>query len=251
MTGFFECIVRGFPFVLSLSKHSFGFRSRLRSPAPLPLCFILAALSVFIAAPALPAEDPIPPGGPPIAKSLFLIASPNLMDPNFRHTVVLICEHNGEQGTLGVILNRPTDVLLAEALPQVPVLKATSYIVFWGGPVQQSSLLMLFRLTQAPPEPKEVLRGVYLGAGPETLTQVITKPNPTETVRAYAGYAGWAPGQLEYEMSLGSWAVVTADAASIFDKDPAGLWMEMLDKLRAPRVIHSHHPSLSSVISVP
>jgi putative transcriptional regulator len=212
---------------------------------------LFTPFSLFPPSHALSAEDPTPPGGPPIARGLFLIASPNLMDPNFRHTVVLICEHNGEQGTLGLILNRPTDVSLAEALPQVSVLKATSYIVFWGGPVQQSSLLMLFRLAQAPPEPKEVLRGVYLGAGPETLTQVITKPNPTETFRAYAGYAGWAPGQLEYELSLGSWAVVTADAASIFDRDPAGLWMEMLDKLRAPRVIRSHHPSLSPVTPVP
>jgi len=180
-----------------------------------------------------------------ITKGIFLVASPHLMDPNFRHTVVLICEHNHEQGTLGVIVNRPTDVLLSEALPQVPILKATSYQVFWGGPVQQQSILMLFRLTQPPAEPKEVMNGVYLGAGPDTLTQVITKPNPTETFRAYAGYAGWAPGQLEYEMSAGSWAMVSADTASIFDKDPGSLWVDMLDKLRAPRVIRSEQPPVT------
>lgn len=191
----------------------------------------------------LAAEDSAPPSEiNRLTKGAFLVASPSLLDPNFRHTVVLICEHNHEQGTLGIIVNRPTDVLLAEALPQISVLKATSYQVFWGGPVQQHSILMLFRLTKPPEEPKEVMNGVYLGAGPETLSQVITKPNPTETFRAYAGYAGWAPGQLEYEMSAGSWGIVSADSASIFDKDPGSLWVDMVEKLRAPRVIRSNRP---------
>jgi putative transcriptional regulator len=194
---------------------------------------------LFSPVPALAAEEPVPLDRPPIAKGLFLVASPNLMDPNFRHTVVLICEHNDQDGTLGLIVNRPTGVPLSEALPHIPVLKGTSYVLFWGGPVRQDSVMMLFRLAQAPAEPKEILHGIYLGAGPEALTQVITNPNPTETFRAFAGYAGWAPGQLKYEMALGSWAVVAADSASLFDKDPAGLWMDMLDKLRAPRVISS------------
>src|SRR5574341_93997 len=220
------------------------FRVRLRRillvwiiAAVLPPFPPVSPLSLVSPFPSLAADEPAPSAGPPIAKGLFLIASPNLMDPNFRHTVVLICEHNAEQGTMGLIVNRPTDVPLVEALPHLSILKATSYVLFWGGPVQQNSVLMLFRLAKAPTDPKEVLSGIYLGAGPETLTQVITNPNPTETFRAFAGYAGWAPGQLEYEMALGSWAVVTADSASLFDKDPAGLWMDMLDKLRAPRVI--------------
>jgi putative transcriptional regulator len=189
------------------------------------------------------AEDASPSDSNRVTKGIFLIASPNLMDPNFRHTVILVCEHNQEQGPLGLIVNRPTEVLLSEALPQIPVLKATSYQVFWGGPVQQHSILMLFRLTKPPDEPKEVMSGVYLGAGPDTLSQVITKPDPTETFRAFAGYAGWAPGQLEFEMSSGSWAIVGADAASIFDKDPGTLWVDMVEKLRAPRVIRNDQTS--------
>ena len=216
----------------------------MRRTLPLAGVFLCVQL-VCVPAPRLAAEGSTPPTGESkrIMKGTFLVASPNLSDPNFRHTVVLICEHNHEQGTLGVIVNRPTDVLLSEALPQISVLKATSYQVFWGGPVQQHNLLMLFRLTQPPTDPKEVMTGVYLGGNPDTLTQVITKPNPTETFRAFAGYAGWAPGQLEYEMSLGSWAIVTADAASIFDKDPNGLWVDLVEKLRAPRVIRFHEPS--------
>jgi putative transcriptional regulator len=177
-----------------------------------------------------------------ITRGVFLVASPNLMDPNFQHTVILVCEHDQQQGTLGLIVNRPTEVLLSEALPHVQVLKATSYQVFWGGPVQQQNILMLFRLTEPPPNPREVLTGVYLGGEPDTLNRVIVQPNPTETFRAYAGYAGWAPGQLEYEMSAGSWAVVGGDAASVFDRDPAHLWTDMLDKVRAPRMIQAYEP---------
>jgi len=208
---------------------------------------ILLSLDIACLTPGLlAAEGPTSPSeSNRLTKGAFLVSSPNLMDPNFRHTVVLICEHNHEQGTLGIILNRPTEVLLSDALPQIAVLKATSYQVFWGGPVQQQSILMLFRLTKPPEEPKEVMTGVYLGAGPDTLSQVITKPNPTETFRAYAGYAGWAPGQLEYEMSLGSWGIVSADTTSIFDKDPGSLWVDLVEKLRAPRVIRSNQPMMT------
>ena len=204
----------------------------------LPLtCVLLSLLPVLLSVPLLSAEEPTPPSHPRLSKGLFLVASPNLLDPNFRHTVVLICEHNDRDGTLGVILNRPTGVLVSEALPDVPVLKATSYVLFWGGPVQQDTVLMLFRLGQTPPGMREVLPGIYLGGSPDALEQVITKPNPTETFRAFAGYAGWAPGQLEFEMAMGSWAIVSADSASIFDKDPTSLWMDLLDKLRAPSPI--------------
>ncbi|MBI4401460.1 MAG: YqgE/AlgH family protein [Nitrospirae bacterium] len=175
---------------------------------------------------------------PPIGKGVFLIASPNLMDPNFYQTVVLICEH-GPEGTLGVVINRPTDIRLSEALPKLAVLKGTSYVLFSGGPVQVNGILMLFRVTEAPTDTREVLKGIYLGGNLETLERVITRPKPTETFRAYAGYAGWAPGQLEYEMAMGSWATLPADSASIFDKEPTSLWPDSLATLKGPRVIRS------------
>lgn len=175
---------------------------------------------------------------PPLGKGIFLVASPDLPDPNFRHTVVLICEH-GSEGTLGVIVNRPTDVLLSEALPAVPVLKGTSYVLFAGGPVQPGGILMLFRVTEVPTDARQVMEGIYLGGSMSMLERVITQPQPTETFRAFAGYAGWAPGQLEMEMAMGSWATVRADSVSIFDKDPANLWPELLETLRRPGVVRS------------
>lgn len=184
------------------------------------------------------AEERNPGALPPLGKGVFLVASPNLTDPNFRQTVVLICEY-GPEGTLGVIVNRPTEFLLSEALSKLPLLKGTSYVLFLGGPVQPNGILMLFRVGQKPADTRQVVEGVYLGGNMDTLERIITQPKPTETFRAYAGYAGWAPGQLEFEMSMGSWATVQADSSSIFDKDPASLWSDMLNTLSAPRVIRS------------
>jgi putative transcriptional regulator len=75
------------------------------------------------------------------------------------------------------------------------------------------------------------------------LDRVITRPEPTETFRAYAGYAGWAPGQLEAEMATGAWATVMADSLTVFDKDPAQLWQDLLEQLLKPRVISSNPSS--------
>jgi putative transcriptional regulator len=204
------------------------FPGSLRSLSALVLCYLVVPSAIALAEAA--------PQAPAIKKGVLLVAHPSLTDPNFRQTVVLVCEHNAE-GTLGVIINRPTLVLLSEALPSVSVLKGTSYVLFAGGPVQPDGIVMLFRVAETPEQLRKVLDHVYLGLSREILEQVITKPSPTETFRAYAGYAGWAPGQLEFEMAMGSWAVVPADPASIFDKAPETLWTEMIEALQAPRVI--------------
>jgi putative transcriptional regulator len=169
---------------------------------------------------------------------MFLVASPSLADPNFHHTVILICEH-GLEGTLGLVINRPTDMLLSEALPAVPVLKGTSYVLFVGGPVQPEGILMLFRAVLEPADTRRVLDGIYLGGNLSIMERLITKPEPTETFRAFAGYAGWGPGQLQYEMAQGSWVLRPADTVSIFDKDPGGLWSELIETGPAPGVIRT------------
>ena len=171
-----------------------------------------------------------------VKKGVLLVASPSLEDPNFRQAVVLIVEH-GPEGTLGLILNRSTKVLLSEALPDLTVLKGTSYRLFAGGPVEPSRLLLLFRLKEPPADARLVFDGVYVGGTPKVLERIITQAKPTETFRAFAGFAGWAPGQLEAEMLLGAWAILPPDSIGIFDQDPATLWQDCISRLQAPRVI--------------
>ncbi|MDF0645835.1 MAG: YqgE/AlgH family protein [Nitrospira sp.] len=171
-----------------------------------------------------------------VKKGVLLVASPTLGDPNFRETVVLIIEH-GEEGTLGVIVNRPTGVLLTEVLPDIAALKGTTYRLFAGGPVQPTQLLVLFRLKEPSAEARSVFDGVYVGGTPTMLERVIKQPKPTETFRAFAGSAGWAPGQLAYEMNQGAWATLPPDSAGLFDRDPSTFWQDCIDRLQAPRGI--------------
>jgi putative transcriptional regulator len=171
-----------------------------------------------------------------VKKGVLLVASPALSDPNFRHTVILIFKH-GPEGTAGLILNRSADVLLSEVLPDLIALKGTSHRLFVGGPVQPTQLLMLFRLTHPPVGAQQVFDGVYVGGTKALLERTVTEPKPTETFRAFVGFAGWAPGQLEFEMHQGSWGVLPPDSFNLFDKDPATLWPECLTRLQAPRVI--------------
>ena len=190
-------------------------------------------LTVLPAVPAL-AEKEFSPSS--VEKGVLLVASPSLEDPHFRQAVVLVVEH-GPGGTVGLILNRSTKVLLSEALPDLTVLKGTSYRLFAGGPVEPSRLLLLFRLKEPPADARSVFDGVYVGGTPKILERIITQAKPTETFRAFAGFDGWAPGQLKYEMLQGAWAILPPDSIGIFDKDPAVLWSDCLSRLQAPRVI--------------
>ena len=189
-------------------------------------------MSVLPAAPVLASMEFSPSS---VAKGVLLVASPSLDDPNFRQAVVLVVEH-GSEGTVGLILNRPTKLLLSEALPDITVLKGTSYRLFAGGPVEASRFLLLFRAKELPTDARPVFDGVYLGRTPRAMERIITQAKPTETFRAFAGFAAWAPRQLEAEMLLGAWAILPPDSG-IFDKDPAKLWQDCIDRLQAPRVI--------------
>jgi putative transcriptional regulator len=213
-----------------------SFLCRLLPGALLSLSALIPSYLIGLPELVVAENRPEVPSALAIKKGVLLVAHPSLMDPNFEQTVVLVCEH-GTEGTLGVILNRPTAVPLSEALPNLSVLKGTSYVLFAGGPVRPDGILMLFRIVEAPDRLSKILERVYLGLSREILERVITDPHPTETFRAYAGYAGWAPGQLEFEMAMGSWAVIPADPSSIFDKAPETLWAELVEAIQAPRVI--------------
>ena len=195
--------------------------------------FLLGGLLTVLYAPSVLAEVEFVP--PSVGKGVLLVASPSLDDPNFRQAVVLVVEH-GPEGTVGLILNRSTNVLLSKALPDIAALKGTSHRLFAGGPVEPNRFLLLFRLKEPPAGARSVFDGVYLGRTPRVLEGIITRAKPTEAFRAFAGFAAWVPRQLEAEMRLGAWAILPPDSSSIFDKDPATLWQDCLSRLQGPRV---------------
>jgi len=178
---------------------------------------------------------------PSLGKGIFLIASPTLRDPNFRQSVVLLCEH-GPEGALGVVVNRPTAMHISEVLPQVPVLESQRHVLFSGGPVQPNHVLLLYRLTQEPPDTHHVFDGVYLGGDTTSLERVLATPAGTEAFRAYLGYSGWGPGQLEQEMKTGSWITLPADPTVVFEKDPSRIWPDILRSLGKPYDLYADMP---------
>lgn len=176
-----------------------------------------------------------------LGKGIFLVASPALRDPNFRQTVVLLCEHSPE-GALGVVVNRPTGMLVAEALPQIPVLEGQRHVLFCGGPVQPNHVLILYRMAHEPSDTHHVFDGVYLGGNLEALEQVLMMPTGSEAFRAFIGYSGWGPGQLEEEMKTGSWITLPADPTVVFQKDPACIWPDILRSLGEPYDLYAEMP---------
>lgn len=195
--------------------------------------FILAGLVMILFAIPAQAQQEFSPRS--VEKGVLLVASPSMSDPNFHQTVLLILEH-GRGGTVGLILNRPTNVFLSEALPDFTVLNRTNHRLFVGGPVEPTQLIMLFRLTQLLPDTRQIVDGIYVGT-PRVLERIMTQPKPTETFRAFAGFAGWAPEQLEHEMLEGAWGVLPPDPDSLFDHDPTTLWRESVARLQVPRTI--------------
>jgi putative transcriptional regulator len=160
----------------------------------------------------------------PPAPGKFLVASTDLLDPNFVETVVLLVDYSSE-GALGVIVNRPTDTLVSEALPELGELSESSGRIWLGGPVAQWQLVMLARSETELAQARPVMGDLYFSASRSALESVVTEQGE---YRLYAGYAGWSAGQLDQEIERGGWRVMAAEIAMVFDPAPLDLWDELI-----------------------
>jgi len=170
-------------------------------------------LLLFLATPASAQPQQDPPNG------LLLVAKPGLTDPNFRETVVLVTQ-SADSSTVGVILNRPTPGKHEK----------TGEAVSFGGPVMREVLVALYRAERAPEAAAfHVLKGVYLTMHPQNIEPL---PGTRGERRLFAGFAGWAPGQLESELARDDWFVLPASAELLFRKNTSGMWEELVRKAR-------------------
>jgi putative transcriptional regulator len=176
----------------------------------------------------------------------LLAATPLLGDPNFRRTVILIVEDEPEEGTLGVVLNRPTEVQVGQVLESWTELVTGPSVVFKGGPVSPNSALAL-ALACGDDEPLgwRSLDGshltariglVDLEAPPELLAGGIT------SLRVFAGYAGWGPGQLQSEIEEGAWYVLPGEPTDAFLSEPEQLWPAVLRRQGGEFAIVATYP---------
>ncbi|MEJ7893889.1 MAG: YqgE/AlgH family protein [Solirubrobacteraceae bacterium] len=160
----------------------------------------------------------------------LLIAGPTLQDPNFVRTVVLVGEHNDE-GALGVVLNRPSDTTVGEAVPDLEDLTGAGDPVHVGGPVQPSAVLVLAQYEEPEGAPQLVTDDVGFLALENEDEEVIDHDDAgLRRARVFAGYAGWGPGQLEDELARDDWIIADSEAADVFDEDAPTLWSRVLDR---------------------
>jgi putative transcriptional regulator len=165
-----------------------------------------------------------------LAQGKFLVADRQMMDPNFRETVVLLIRY-GTDGAMGLVINRPVPVELSTILPDIKELEQRTEPLYLGGPVQPSMVLLLVRSANPIGSSMPVFDDVYLSSSQELLQRLIKKPVKEERFQIYAGYTGWAPNQLESEYDRGYWHVLKADTETLFDKKSSEIWQELIHRV--------------------
>ena len=155
----------------------------------------------------------------------FLVAMPGLLDPNFNHSVTLLCEHN-DQGALGLVINRATDLKLADMLEHMklshPALDPV-HLVHWGGPVQTERGFVIHTEVGAWESTLKVADELYITTSKDVLGAIGRGEGPKHFLVAL-GYAGWAAGQLETEIKDNSWLNTPVDRAILFESPVAARW---------------------------
>ena len=156
-------------------------------------------------------------------KGRLLVAKEQLADPRFRDRVILLIQHDA-QGSAGLVVNRPSRLLLSTLLPEGSSLAGQGMVLSYGGPVEPQTLLALVKVRSHPPEPAdEVTDNLYV-TGVGILDEWPGYADEVVACRAFVGYTGWAPGQLDAEMQRGDWAVLPADEQSVFAAEGVRLW---------------------------
>jgi len=162
-----------------------------------------------------------------LAAGKLLVAVRGLPDPNFAETVILLADHSGE-GSMGLVLNRRTDVPLSRVFSDLKRGQASSSALYSGGPVATDGVVALERSQAATPDGRQILADVRMVASREALEALVASGAGPDRFRVYVGYAGWGPGQLERETLHGSWHVFHAETAVVFDPDPDTLWQRQI-----------------------
>jgi putative transcriptional regulator len=171
------------------------------------------------------AQEGLQPG-----RGVLLVAGTQIRDPRFMESVILLLSA-GPGGSVGLILNKPTATKVSSRFGGIGSMSRDAPL-FFGGPVGGHELLMLRREDKAPADWAAVVDRVFVTNSRIAMMDALMTARTAEDVRVYAGYAGWAAGQLEWEIRRGDWYLLPADAALIFRRDTTKLWPELFRKSR-------------------
>ena len=196
---------------------------------------LLAALLFLACTPGFAQTDDL-------AVGKFLVASRDLGDPNFAKTVILLVRYTEDQGAVGLVVNRATDVPISRVFQELKEAKGRTDPVYVGGPVELNSVLALLKTANKPENATRVFGDVYLISNKDSLKATLASGVEASVFHAYVGYAGWSSGQLQHEVELGAWHIMPADAATVFHSDPDSVW---------PRLIRRTETQVAGIPGIP
>lgn len=180
-------------------------------------------------------------------RATLLLSMPQLQDPNFSKTVVLLCDY-GPEGAFGLVLNRPTEMPAETMVRLHPPVAGGNDLPLWiGGPVEPERGWVLVgddpsSAAGSPPEDCKVIReGLYLSTS-QSLLRAVLEATPAPRARIIAGYAGWGPGQLDQELAQSSWLMSDVDLDIVFDTRPDAMWETAIRRMGAdPSMLTTSH----------
>ena len=174
-----------------------------------------------------------------LAPGSLLISAPMMEDPNFRRSVVLICEHN-EKGSFGLTLNRPIDATLSDVLEGIYAFDPSLHL---GGPVQRDTLHFVHRAGERIPGGIDLPGSVTWGGTFDAVQEMARAGDLSDDdIRFFLGYSGWSPGQLEDELDEEAWIVAPGGAHVLFEESPDELWRAVLRRLGGEYALLSTFP---------
>ncbi len=206
--------------------------------AILLLVFLFLATSLSL---SVRADSRLPPGKPaagPPAKGMLLVARRGLTDRRFAKSVILVVQH-GQQGTLGLIINRKSHLRLSHIRPEM---KVEDRQVYYGGPVARRLIFFLLRRSTLQDQTERVVDDILVGVSREVMQGLLSSNTGNDKLRLYSGHAGWAVEQLENEIRRGDWYLLPADPDAVFSDNPGRLWQDLIET-RDPAGILAQHAS--------
>jgi len=167
-------------------------------------------------------------------KLLFLVARPQIVDPLFQRSVVLLLPSNQMPLVVGLIVNKPSRIPLLRLYPESPALKNHAANAYFGGPVDIESPSLVFHAPKPPSHAIPLFGDVYLTFDPQFVSTFLQDPKKTGGVRLFLGRAQWLPEQLQGEMLRGSWYSIRAEGDLILDPDSEHLWRRLHQRAEPP-----------------
>ncbi len=173
-----------------------------------------------------------------VASGTILASAPDLRDPNFMHSISIMCEH-ADEGAYGLVVNKQSSLTIDRLLPEHPVFGRLDLPVWWGGPVGTDTLQILHRIPELDNASHSLAKGLFLGADLAEIAEFMEGLDArqiTDRCRFVLGYAGWGAGQLEMEIRGGSWLPVEMDSELVFAYDQESTWQRAVRSLGAEGV---------------